>query len=76
MIAYMAFSQKFTMEENARFSAGFFTEVKAPANAAHAAPVKTSDLRLRSHLFDTIQVLRIGPNMPTTDEIVQSRYVV
>lgn len=76
MIAYMAFSQKFTIHENDRFSAGFFTEVKAPANAAHAAPVNTRDLQLRSHLLDTIQILRIGPNMPTTDEIVQSRYVV
>lgn len=72
----MAFNQKLTIEENARFSAGFLTEVKAPANAAHAAPVNTRDFRLRSHSFDTIQVLRIGPNMPTTDDIVQSRYVV
>lgn len=73
MTAYMALSQKLTMDEKARFWAGLLTEVKAAAKAAQAAPVRTRDRRLRSRSRDTIHMLRAGPKTPTTEETVQSR---
>lgn len=72
-MAYMAFSQKLIMHEKAKFCASFRTVVKAPENMAEIAAVMNRDFLDRSHLLETIHMLRNGPKMPTTDETVQSR---
>lgn len=75
-MAYMAFSQKLIIDENAKFSAEFRTVVKAPENAAQMTPVITRDLRDNSQRQDTIHMLKSGPKMPTTEDMLQSRYVM
>lgn len=73
MIAYRAFSQKFNMEEKARFWPMVLTVVKAPEKATQAAAVRAMDIRERSQRVDTMYMLNSGPKIPTMDETVQSR---
>lgn len=71
-MAYKELSENVIMGENARFSPGLLTEEKAPEKAVQAAPVIIMDLRERSHLFETIHILSMGPKIPTTDDTTQS----
>lgn len=72
MIAYMAFSQNPVIDEKARFCASVLTIVKTPEKMAHIKAVIVMERGERSHGTVTMNMLAIGPNIPTIDDIAQS----
>lgn len=73
MMPYRALSQKLIMLEKARFCDSFLTVVKAPEKAAQAQAVSVIERRRPRKGTCTRNALRIGPQIPTTEEIDQSR---
>lgn len=61
------------MDEKARFWLEVLTDVKAPENAAQAMPVRSMEIRDWKSRVDSIAMLTMGPNIPTTEVIAQLR---